>query len=129
MAGSAFRAAVEKRDPRAVAACLADDVVFRSPIVFKPYEGREAVGELLGAVFTVFEEFRYTDEVLDPETEVLVFEGLVGNRQVQGVDLIRLDDDGRITELIVLVRPMSGVHALADAMREHLASRSQSLGS
>jgi hypothetical protein len=129
MAGSAFRAAVQSGDARAVTACLADGVVFRSPVVFKPYEGRDTVGAVLGVVLTVFEEFRYTDEIADGTTEVLVFEALVGNRQVQGVDLIRLDADGRVAELTVLVRPMSGLHALADAMRERLASGAQSLGS
>jgi hypothetical protein len=58
-----FREAVERADLDAAVALLAEDVVFRSPAVFKPYEGREAVATILRAVFDVFEDFHYTDEL------------------------------------------------------------------
>ncbi len=99
---------------------FADDVVFRSPVVFKPYEGRDAIEVLLGAVVQVFEDFRYIDQVETGDTAVLMFEARVGDRELQGVDILRFDDDGRIAELTVMVRPMSGVHALAEAMQRAL---------
>ncbi len=119
-AGSAFRAAVEAADLDAVVALLADDVVFRSPAVFAPYAGAEAVGRLLRTVFGVLEDFRYTDELAGPGVHALVFEARVGDRTLQGLDLIREDAGGRIAELTVMVRPASGLAALAAEMGARL---------
>jgi hypothetical protein len=107
-------------DGEAIVATLAPDVVFRSPVVYKPYEGKEAVSRLLHAVATVFEDFRYVEQVETGDTATLIFEARVGEREVQGVDILRFDADGRVRELIVMVRPMSGVHALAEAMQRQL---------
>jgi ketosteroid isomerase-like protein len=63
-----FRAAIEAQDIDAALALLAQDVVFRSPVVFKPYHGREAVAPLLLAVSRVFEDFRYEREISAPDT-------------------------------------------------------------
>jgi hypothetical protein len=115
-----FRAAVEARDWDAAIGLLADDVVFHSPAVFRPYEGRAAVEPLLRAVSQVFEDFRYVREVGDGGDHVLLFEARVGDRSVQGVDILRTGDDGRITDFTVMVRPMSGLVALAEAMRQRL---------
>ena len=117
MKSDAFRAAVEAEDPQAVTDALADDVVFRSPVVFKPYEGKPLVAAILtqGAMH-VFEDFRYIDQLEDGDTATLVFEARVGDRRLNGLDLLRFDGDGRIRELMVMVRPMSGLNALAEAM-------------
>jgi len=120
MKSDQFRAAAEGKDFSAIEELFAEDVSFRSPVVFKPYEGREAIALLLGAVVEVFEDFRYTDQVETGDTAVLVFEARVGDRELNGVDIIRFDDDGRIGELMVMVRPMSGVNALAEAMQMKL---------
>jgi hypothetical protein len=120
MKSDRFRTAAEGKDFSAVGELFAEEVSFRSPVVFKPYEGREALGVLLGAVAQVFEEFRYTDQVETGDTAVLVFEARVGDRELNGVDILRFDDDGRIGELMVMVRPMSGVNALAEAMQSKL---------
>jgi hypothetical protein len=124
MAQSAFRAAVESKQLEKMLASLAPDVTFRSPVVYKPYEGREATGQILAAVVDVFERFRYTAEVSEGDREVLLFEARVGDRDLQGVDIIRLDENGLVAELIVMVRPMSGMLALAEAMRDRLAAAS-----
>ena len=116
MPGHAFRTAVENGDFDAAVDLLAEDVVFRSPAVFKPYEGRETVGTILRTVGRVFEDFRYTDELAGDGVHALIFEARVGDRQVQGMDLIRGDGDGRIAELTVMVRPASGLMALAERM-------------
>ena len=87
-----------------------------APAVFKPYEGRETVATILRTVFGVFEDFRYTDELDGEGIDVLVFEARVGDRSLQGIDLLRSDADGRITEFTVMIRPASGLIALAERM-------------
>jgi hypothetical protein len=116
----AFRAAAEAKDFSAAQEVFSEDVVFRSPAVFKPYEGRETLLAILSAVVRVFEDFRYVEQVETGDTAALMFEARVGERDLQGVDLLRFDSDGRVRELIVLVRPMSGLNALAEAMQRQL---------
>jgi hypothetical protein len=118
-----FRSAIEARDVEAAVALLSDDVVFRSPIVFTPYRGRDAVGIILAAVSRVFEDFRYVREIGAPDARdhALVFEARVGDKQIEGSDFLRFDQNGRIDELVVMVRPLSGAIALAEAMRAQLA--------
>jgi len=118
----AFRAAVERGDIDDAVELLADDVVFRSPAVFKPYEGRETVETILRTVFGVFEDFRYTDELSGEGADALIFEARVGDRSLQGLDLIRAGEDGRIAEFTVMVRPASGLMALAERMGPALAA-------
>jgi ketosteroid isomerase-like protein len=122
-----FRSAIEARDLDAAVALLREDVVFRSPVVFKPYHGRDAMRVILGAVLAVFEDFRYVREIgADIETgardHALVFEARVGDKQIEGCDFIQLDDDGAISAFTVMVRPMSGMLALAEAMKAQLSS-------
>jgi hypothetical protein len=120
MKSDRFRAAAEAKDFVAAEDIFTEDVVFRSPVVFKPYEGRPALLVLLGAVVQVFEDFHYLEQVETGDTAVLMFEARVGEREVQGVDILRFDADGRISEMFVMVRPMSGMNALAERMRELL---------
>ena len=118
-----FRSALESRDLDAAVALLADDVVFRSPIVFKPYRGRAAVGAILAAVSRVFEDFSYVREIgaLDARDHALVFQARVGDKQIEGSDFLHADESGSIDELVVMVRPLSGALALAEAMKAQLA--------
>jgi len=116
-----FRAAAESKDFSRIQELAAEDVVFRSPVVFKPYEGLDAVAFVLSGVVQVFEDFRYVDQVETGSTAVLVFQARVGDRELDGVDILRFDDDGQITELVVMVRPMSGINALAEAMQRKLS--------
>lgn len=117
----AFCDAVEARDPEALTDCLADDVVFHSPVGFRAYEGKPLVASILteGAM-KAFSEFRYSDRFESGDSAALVFEAKVGERQAQGVDLLRFDAEGKVRELTVLVRPMSGLQALAEAMGQRL---------
>ncbi|HEY8778970.1 MAG TPA: nuclear transport factor 2 family protein [Solirubrobacterales bacterium] len=121
MRSDRFRAAAEEKNFSAVGELFAEQASFSSPVVFAPYEGREAISMLLGAVVEVFEDFRYTDQVESGDTAVLIFEARVGDRELNGVDILRFDADDRIVELMVMVRPMSGVQALAEAMQTKLA--------
>lgn len=113
-----FRTAVEAGDFAALGDLLSDDVVFRSPVAFRPYEGKPVVAAILRGVGRVFTDFRYVRELEDPDgrESALVFETYVDGTSVNGIDLIRLDADGRIAELTVMVRPLSAANALANAM-------------
>ncbi|MFF3489978.1 nuclear transport factor 2 family protein [Streptomyces sp. NPDC002795] len=113
-----FRAAVEKDDLDAVEAMLAEDVVFTSPVVFKPYPGKAITAAILRGVTRVFEDFRYVREIGDANgrDHVLVFEARVGDRKITGADFLHFDEDGLIDEFMVMVRPLSAAQALAEAM-------------
>jgi SnoaL-like domain len=124
MKSDGFRAAAESKDFSAIDELFSEDVVFRSPVVFKPYEGREAVALLLGAVAQVFEDFRYTDQLETGDSAALFFSARAGDRELDGIDYLHFGDDGRIDRMAVYVRPMSGVHALADAMKRQLETAS-----
>jgi SnoaL-like domain len=115
-----FRAAAENKDFSAIDDLFTEDVVFRSPVVFKQYEGREAIAMLLGAVSQVFEDFRYTDQTETGDAAALAFSARVGDRELDGIDFLNFDAEGRINRMAVYVRPMSGVHALAEAMQKKL---------
>ena len=69
-----------------------------------------------------FEEFRYIEQVETGDVAVLQFETRVGDRQLQGVDILKFAENGAISELTVMVRPLSGIHALAEAMQKLLES-------
>jgi SnoaL-like domain len=125
MRSDAFRAAAEAKDFGAAEELFAEDAAFRSPVVFKPYQGREAISVLLGAVVRVFEDFRYLEQVETGDVAVLMFEARVGDRTLQGVDMLKFGADDRIAEMTVMVRPMSGVHALAEAMKRMLEEAGQ----
>lgn len=114
-----FRAAVDKGDAAAFAALLADDAVFHSPVAHKPYRGRDTVAAVLRAAFTVFEDVKYTQEISDPATgsHALVFKARIGPTEVHGCDLLTTDADGVITDVTVMLRPMSAVHAMSEALR------------
>jgi hypothetical protein len=115
-----FRAAAESKDFSAIEDLFAEDVSFRSPVVFKPYEGREAVAMLLGAVVQVFEDFRYTDQTETGDVATLAFSARAGDRELDGIDLLRFDSEGRIRQMAVYIRPLSGINALAEEMRRRL---------
>ncbi len=115
---TSFRKAVEARDPDAMAATLAENVVFRSPVAFKPYPGKAITAAILRGVLRVFEDFRYVRELSGGEgrDHALVFEARIGDTRVEGCDFLHFDDDGRIDEFTVMVRPLSAAQALSEAM-------------
>lgn len=120
-----FAAALEARDIGAATALLSADVVFRSPIVYRPYRGRDAVAPIVQAIAGVFADFRYvrTLGAADAADQALVFRARVGDRDVEGVDLLHVDERGEIDDLVVMVRPLSGALAITEAMRGRLASQ------
>lgn len=123
-----FREAVESGDPARVEALLADDVVFRSPAVHRPYEGKQATAVILRAVTRVFEDFRYTRVVEGERDQVLVFEARVGDRQVEGADFLHLGQAGLVDDFRVMIRPLSGLQAVVDAMASAIPEVMRELG-
>ena len=125
---SSSGSAVEARDLDGLAALLSDDIVFRSPVVHAPYQGRDQAMALLGAVVQVFEDFRYTREIGAPGApdSALVFQARVGDRELEGCDFIHVNDEGLIDELFVMIRPATGLMALAEAMKRQLEGASTS---
>jgi hypothetical protein len=121
-AHAAFKAAVEAGDHGGMVAALAPEPVLRSPVSFKPFEGREAVSKLFAILLETFEDFRYTDEFEAGGSAALIFQARIGDRDVEGLDLLRFDDEGRIAELTVMVRPASGLMALGEAVGAKLAA-------
>ena len=113
-----FRAAVEKDDLDAVEAMLAEDVVFTSPVVFKPYPGKAITAAILRGVLRVFEDFTYIREIAnsDGRDHAFVFTATVAGKQLQGCDFLHFDDAGKIDEFTVMVRPLSAAQALGEAM-------------
>lgn len=118
-----FRDAIENRDISVAVALFTEDVVFRSPVVHAPYQGRTEVEALLRAVGRVVDDLRYTRQIGAPDAadSALVFRARVGDRDVEGCDFIHVNEDGLIDELYVMFRPLSGLLAMAEAMKRELA--------
>lgn len=114
----AFRDAVEARDFAAIERLIADDVAFTSPVAHTPYPGKAITLAILKNVIEVFQDFRYVREIgaEDAQDHALVFTAKVRELQLTGCDFLRLDEDGRISEFMVMVRPLRAAEALAEEM-------------
>lgn len=118
-----FRRAAESKDLDLLRETLAEDVVLHSPILFKGFEGREMALVVLTNVIEVFEDFRYLDEVHGDGTVVLRFAAKVdGKFEIEGIDYLTLDDEGRVTDLTVFLRPQKAVQAFNEQMVARLGA-------
>ena len=101
------------------------EAVFRSPMANSAYQSAQALIMVLSTVIDVFESFQYHRELAtdDGLNVVLEFSASVGDRQLKGIDLIRFNEDGQITEFEVMVRPASGLQALGAAMGARLGDK------
>lgn len=120
-----FRAAVEARDLAAFDELFSPDVRFFSPVKFTPFTGASAVRGLLAVLLRTFEEFQYvgklageaaTDAGRQTESHLLIFRATVRGRQIHGIDLLQLGADGLVEEFTVMVRPLSAVTTLSEAV-------------
>jgi len=119
-----FRQAVEAKDLERLAATMREDVVLHSPILFRGFEGREAVIAVLTHVAATLEDFAYVDEMRGEDSVCLRFTARVGDRELEGVDLLTLDDAGLVADLTVLMRPLSAINAFNERMAARLAAGS-----
>lgn len=121
-----FRAAVDRRDLGALEDLFTEDIRLYSPVKFTPFEGRPAVLGLFGVLLRTFEDFRYVGEFAgasrtsadgtEAPSAVLLFRATVGGKEIHGIDLLHLAEDGRVKEFTVMVRPASAVQALGEAV-------------
>jgi hypothetical protein len=118
---TSFRAAVESGDIGAAQKLFAEDIVFHSPATFHQFVGRDTVTRLLAIVAETFEDFRYTDDFDAGAAHALIFRAAIGGREIEGLDLLRFDDDGLIADFTVMLRPLSGLVPFAQAMGEKVA--------
>jgi len=123
VAGQRLRAAMEARDHAAVVSLLAPDAVLNSPILGTRFEGREALSDLYAGIIEGFTEYRYTHEMEAGGAHLLGFAGTVRGKRVEGIDLIRVDDEGLIVEMTVWLRPLSGLIAFLVGVGPHIARR------
>lgn len=115
-----FRHAAEAKDLDLLKETLREDVVLHSPILFRGFEGREAVIQVLTHVVATLEDFTYVDELADDRTVVLRFKARVEDRELEGIDFLELDEDGRVRELTVFIRPMSALTRFNEQMSARL---------
>lgn len=115
-----FRRAAESKDIDLLTETLHEDVVLHSPVLFRGFEGRDTVSVVLTHVAATLENFSYTDELAEGRTVVLRFKATVGDRELEGIDFLELDDDGRVRELTVFMRPFSALNAFNEQMKARL---------
>lgn len=117
----AWHAVVESGDPALLDGLLADDVVFRSPAVFAPQEGRDVAALYLRSAMAVLgPSLRYVGEWYAPSSAVLEFEAELDGLYVHGVDMLRWNDDDQLVSFTVMVRPMRGLTKLVELMQRPL---------
>jgi hypothetical protein len=115
-----FRRAAESKDLDLLAETLREDVVLHSPILFRGFEGRETVIAVLIQVAATLEGLTYTDELTEGNTVALRFKAKVGDRELEGIDFLELDEEGRVRELTVFMRPFSALTAFNEQMKARL---------
>ena len=115
---------LESRDMSILNELLAEEVVFRSPVAFQPYPGKQVVFFILTNVIQVFENFTYHREFIseDGNNVVLEFSTNVGDKKLKGVDMIQFNEEGQMIEFEVMIRPKSGLEALAVQMGQRMQS-------
>jgi len=115
-----FRRAAEAKDFALMGEALREDVVLHSPILFRGFEGREIVGQVLTHVAATLEDLTYVDELVDGDAVCLRFKARVGDRELEGIDFLELDEDGKVAELTVFMRPLSAITAFNEQMSQRL---------
>lgn len=114
---------VATQNPSILDELLSENVLFHSPFVWKPKEGKKMTAAILMTVTSVFEEFRYVREILDGENWALEFEAKVGGLTLRGVDLMRFDESGKIVDFEVMIRPANALQALGMEMTKRLSEK------
>lgn len=121
---AALHAVIEGRaHPMTLAEWIADDAVFHSPVMHTPQEGKAKVMQYLGAAFAMFSArgFAYQREIIDGSHAMLEFTAEMDGIHVNGVDILTLDADGKITDFKVMVRPLKAIEKVRETMLAMLA--------
>ena len=115
---------LQNHDMSILSELLAEDVVFRSPVAYQPYPGKQTVFFILSNVIQIFENFTYHREFYteDGLNVVLEFSANVGEKKLKGIDMIRFNEQGQIIDFEVMLRPKSGLEALAAQMGQRMAA-------
>ena len=114
-------------DPEALKALLAEDAVFHSPVVHSPQAGRDKVFAYLHAASHVLggDDFRYLREIVDGDQAMLEFQTELDGIQINGVDIIRWNNDGKISDFKVMIRPLKAINKVWEKMGEMLAAQAR----
>lgn len=115
-----FRRAAEAKDLGLLTETLREDVELHSPVLFRGFEGRETVTAVLTHVAATLEDLTYTDELREGDTVALRFRARVGDRELEGIDFLELDEQGRVAVLTVFMRPLSALNAFNEQMMQRL---------
>jgi len=115
-----FRRAAEAKDLELLTETLREDVELHSPVLFRGFEGRDVVTQVLTHVAATLEDLTYVDELHEGDTVGLRFKARVGDRELEGIDFLELDEEGRVAVLTVFMRPMSALTAFNERMAERL---------
>ena len=118
---AAWHCMVAAGDLAQVETLCAPDAIFRSPVAFTPYEGAPLVAAFLQQAVRAFSDFQYHRTFFSGDREVVLeFSAKVGDKSLKGIDMIRFDEDGRIAEFEVMVRPATGLQALGAEMSRRM---------
>jgi hypothetical protein len=117
-----FRRAAESKDLELLQETLCEDVVLHSPVLFRGFEGRDTVAAVLTHVAATLEDLTYTDELADEKTVALRFKAKVGDKELEGIDFLELDEAGNVAELTVFMRPFSALTAFNEEMVTRLGA-------
>lgn len=117
-----FRRAAEAKDLELLRETLREDVVLHSPVLFRGFEGRDTVAAVLTHVAATLEDLTYTDELADERTVALRFQAKVGDKELEGIDFLELDEAGNVAELTVFMRPFSALTAFNEEMMTRLGA-------
>jgi SnoaL-like domain len=121
----AFRRAIETGDRDLLRDTLREDIVFHSPVLFRPFEGRDIALHVMEAVKEILTDFTYTNEATELGAVALRFRALAGDRELEGIDFLELDEGGRVRRITVFMRPMSALNSFSQAMAERLGLDSE----
>jgi hypothetical protein len=115
---------IARKDLSALPELLDAQAVFRSPMAHTPYPGAQVVSMILNTVMNVFADFAYHRELAtaDGLNVILEFSARVGEKELKGIDMIRFNEQGKIVEFEVMVRPLSGLQALGEEMGQRLGA-------
>ena len=122
---STWHQLLESRNTKGLSALLADNVVFHSPVVHTPQVGKAITAQYLGAAFHVFfnETFKYIREITGPRDAALEFEVEIDGIIVNGVDMLKWNDEGKIVEFKVLIRPLKAINLIHQKMAAMLQAQ------